>query len=321
MMKRPDNGMMNVSARPVIESNNWFLFGDALYWRAEEDGTEWARNSVSKTTDDTPELNVNAKKIDFEWDWGFRAGIGYNMEHDQWDTQLYYTWFRTEKSDHVSRILDTASPAILVPAYFGTFFIGGSHFQSDKITWKIHFNMFDWELGRNYLVSKNLALRPHLGVKGGWIHQSLHGHAKTFSDILLTYKDKNNFWGVGPSGGVNTKWNLGNVNTHFFSLFGDFAGALMWGHWDVNHHSFDIVNGEIKFKHLNKDQCAAMLQAFMGFGWETNFNGDQCHLAIKLGYEVQHWFNQLKLFPPTATARYNYDLSFQGGTLDVRLDF
>ena len=36
------------------------------------------------------------------------------------------------------------------------------------------FNIFDWELGRNFWVSKALSLRPFLGLKGGWIHQSIH---------------------------------------------------------------------------------------------------------------------------------------------------
>ncbi len=31
--------------------------------------------------------------------------------------------------------------------------------------------MLDWELGRSFYVSKHLSLRPHIGIKGGWISQ------------------------------------------------------------------------------------------------------------------------------------------------------
>lgn len=319
-MQRADGGMMNVSSYPMIDSHKWDLFADLTLWRAEQGGTEWSAENI----DDNGVGETTFKKTDFDWDWGFKVGIGYNMmKHDQWDMQLYYTWFRAEQETNAG----IAVPATLTattgvdPFFTGASDVNGSVFQSGENHWHIHYNMFDWELGRGYMVSKHLALRPHVGVKGGWIHQKVHGHFNTFNNVETTYEAKNNFWGVGPSGGINTKWELGNYETHYFSLFADFAGAWMWGHWDVHHESFDDTGVAQKSNNLSRDLGAVMLQGFMGFGWDTNFHDDRCHFAMRLGYEVQHWFNQLQFFPPGNAFRYNYDLTLQGGTLDFRFDF
>lgn len=319
-MQRPDSGMPNVSARPTIDSNNWFLFADATLWHAGEEGTEWAIANKNITT---AIGSQHFHQVHFDWNWGFKVGLGYNMDHDQWDTQLYYTWFHTDKKESAGIVRTaTATPNAGIDSIFTSpSHIGTSRFQSGSIDWSIHYSMFDWELGRNYLVSKHLALRPHVGVKGGWINQHVHGRFKDFNARFQTFHMDNDFWCVGPSGGVNTKWNLGNVNTHFFSLFGDFAGAFMWGHWELDQKQNDVVNFEQRYNNRSRNQGASMLQAFMGFGWDSNFHNDECHFGMKAGYEVQYWFAQNQLWNAHSHSALNGDLTLQGGTVEVRFDF
>lgn len=325
MAQRPDSGMMNVSSYPLMDSCKWDFFADVTYWRAEQGGTEWAFVNQDVTDDGVAFGEGNVKEVNFKWDWGFKVGVGYNdWTHDEWDMQLYYTWFRANKKD--SAAITTTSALSAIDGGIDPFFtfpnnIGASPFQSGQIDWKINYSMFDLDLGRGYMVSKHLAMRPHVGVKGGWIDQKIAGSFTSFTGLTTAYTAKNNFWGVGPSGGVSTKWELGNWETHFFSLFGDFSGAWMWGHWTVHHSFDDEALVPQRFTGLNKDLGALMVQAFMGFGWETNLGDDSFHLGVRLGYEVQQWFNQNQMFPPDEGFRYNYDLTLQGGTLDFRFDF
>ena len=58
----------------------------------------------------------------------------------------------------------------------------------------------------------------------------------------------NNFRGGGPEGGLNGKWILGNVNRHVFSLFGNFAGAFMWGHWTLKDKFIDILGSKTLYR-------------------------------------------------------------------------
>lgn len=336
------------SARPDSD-NGWYLFADALYWHADVGSTDWARK-VDDATVQTPAVPFAGAvhHLDFKWNWGFRVGIGVNMDHDSWDSNFYYTWFRTENSNAASVVQGTGTIVNLVTQQV----IDGQPSVSTIAgtnEWKIHYNMFDWELGRWYYVSRNLALRPHVGIKGGWINQDV---GYTFSGVNLADPDnpaaipatadfKNHFWGVGPSSGVNMMWVLGNAGDrqqHRFSLFGDAAGALLYGHFDVKHteSTFD-ADGALTFGNnlgnLSRNLAVPVLQTQMGFSWDTSFNNDRNHFMFKIGYEFQYWFrqNQQAVYMSQAgdvTAgqfaayrRASDDLALQGLTGEFRFDF
>ena len=119
----------------------------------------------------------NIQEVDFGWDVGIRAGLGYGMLHDQWKTKVYYTYFDTRGKDSIS-----SSPGAVHSTFLGNFYvyntdgsgISGPSYQKATIDWKIDFNMFDWDLGRSFWASPSIALFPFIGIKGGWIDQSIH---------------------------------------------------------------------------------------------------------------------------------------------------
>lgn len=347
----PDSGLPNTAARPVHKERSFDMFVEGLYWQVQEGKTEWALGTFDEDplADGTPVTKNHFKKVDFDWSWGFRGGIGYHMLHDEWDTQLYYTWLYTHKTDRFSQS-DTSSNAA-----FG--FSGVAHnqgqilsllslnpkngdvnFSNGKIQWAVHFNCGDWELGRNYNVSKYLTLRPHLGIKGGWIHQNIKGNfieetspssEGTPPTIgTLSFRYKNHFWGVGPSGGVNTSWYLGKGTSQSFSIFGDLAGALLYGRFHVREENFENSEpngewGEQKFSNLNRTLAAPVFQVATGISWDIKFSHDQYRFGIKLGYELQYWFrqNQLMSLADFMPQRLDGDLSLQGGTGELTFDF
>jgi len=330
MMQKPDSGMMNVSAHPTIDSHDWFVFGDVLYWHADEGGTDWAmRITQTNVGVGTGHRHLRNQDVDFGWDWGFRVGIGYNMVHDEWDTQLYYTWFQTKKEESVGS--EESAFSFVASTNVADIQIANSNYSNGEINWTIHYSVLDWELGRDYNVSKHLALRPHVGIKTAWISQHIKGH---FVEIGVAhdrdfFKMENEFWGVGPSFGANMHWNFGNYGSHYFGMFGDIAGALMWGHFDVDNEIENAVL-EVDFDNLNRNLMSTMLLGALGLSWDTNFHNDKCHFCMKLGYELQYWFRQNQMITllekNTITdfggwTRYSDDLKLQGVTLRARFDF
>lgn len=341
------------SARPC-SNVGIYLFGDALYWHADIGNSDWAfvnHNSAASVA------SGPNKDVDFGWDWGFRAGIGFNMDHDYWDTNFYYTWFRTT-SDHEHVNVSAPALAVDLTGEAGVFTTGSNHA-------KVNFNVVDWELGRSFYVSRSLSLRPHVGVKGAWIkNKSSENFTAGLATVVGTtaYHISNNtkFWGVGPSAGFNTSWWFGYVdalNTNenpnkatsglqnkgyagsrsHFSIFGDFAGALMFGHFSTKHRetatTTSILPGAGGFHptHLNRNLVVPVLSTVMGLGWDICFNCDKMHFGIKLGYEFQWWFRQSQRLivnggPGSSLATPRYfriaeDLALQGGTLELRFDF
>jgi len=309
------------SARPESD-NGWYIFADALYWHADIGTTDWAFKVDNSAA---VERRHRQRSVDFKWAWGFKAGIGANIEHGMWDTNLYYTWFHTSSRSRASNVAPDNVIAIIE---------GGSAFQSGRIKWSLHYSMFDWELGGWYYLNDVLAIRPHVGVKGGWINQDIKSPLVEASGNVDRGRFKNNFWGVGPSFGVNTLWVLGNAGKraeHRFSLFGDCGGALLYGHFHVKYaqpqySSVGTLVGGFEVKGLDRNLAVAMLQGIFGLAWDTDFNQNKNHFTFKLGYELQYWFRQNQLVKvingfANGTDRLSDDLALQGITAEFRFDF
>lgn len=308
----------NHSARMQHFVNKWAVSADVMAWFASEEVSSiWA--NVITLDDDV--LNINVPSFDFKWDYGFRLGLGSHLLHDQWDTFFYWTRFHTDARHSISPILQ-----LIPPQEFFAGFLSGDNPRSISATWSLSFNLADWELGRSYCISDGLSMRPFLGIKAGWINQSIHAQ---YDDLIIdeaftnnSGKEhlKNNFFGIGPSGGVNSTWNLYNCGSQFLSLFGDFSTALLWGTWMCS----DVYKNTLSYTscvNTKKTSLGSLaLRGFMGIKWETDINADKSHFAAKIGYEMQFWLNQLRI-NTFQLQRLQEDLTIQGITVCCQFDF
>jgi hypothetical protein len=329
------------SSRPCSD-NGFYIFADALYWHGEIGDSDWAfvNNGTTAGVPSGPN-----EEFTFKWNWGFRAGIGINLDHDQWDTNLYYTWFRNSASS--SNTVSVTAPAVAKELYNNS----AGTFTSGSATGELHFNVLDWELGRWFYVSNSLSLRPHAGLKGSWITlttgDSVTGLVGATPATSYTVSNENKAWAVGPSGGVNTNWYFGCGNTMdmrdghkgqvrsrpHFSIFADFAGALMFSHFKNTHSESGtsaagaVVSG-FNPTNLNRNVVVPVVTSIAGLAFDTCFDCDNMHLGIRVGYEFQWWFRQSqRIFVDAASTtspryvRTTDDLALQGLTIDVRFDF
>jgi hypothetical protein len=312
------SGLANISIRDQNPSCRWAASADFLAWFAsEETSSIWADViSVGNNTS-----TWAAKGFNFKWDYGFRLGVGYDLVYDQWDTLITWTWFRTD----VKHQIPFEPDASISPEFFAAYLSGDTP-QSMSARWDLLLNMFDWELGRSCWISKNLSLRPFLGIKGGWINQSIHAkyYNLTIKDVLTHNSGnehlKNNFWGIGPLGGINSLWKVRNFGSHFLDFFGNFSIASMWGTWHCSDVYKNTVSQTSSVNTKNSTLGALMFRGFMGIGWDIDFNASKSHFSTKLGYEMQLWVNQLR-FATFQVQRLHGDLTLQGITFNCRFDF
>jgi len=326
------------TSRPCNDVGIYF-FVDALYWYADIGNTDYAyvdTNSGTVSSGKTEQLN-------FKWNWGFKVGLGFDLDHDEWDTDFYYTWLVSKTHPNSFTVLDTQPAKSL-----NTNFDHLASIASGSAKARLNFNVLDWELGRWFYISDSISIRPFTGLKGSWINLketetfTPRGVLPTQEFTSYSAKNTSKSWAVGPSAGIKSNWYFGSGNTidpcdghvrsrPHFSIFGDFSGALMYSHFQ-NKHSEASVGGTTAFgftpSHLNRNLMVPVLTGFMGLAYDTCFNCDKYHFGIRLGYELQYWFRQNQRFAfddvatvPRYTRSTGEDLALQGMTLDIRFDF
>lgn len=304
-------GAKTPSAASQIDGYGLFITADFLWWKLYEGGTDYVFVD-KKAPAVTPNIGP-MKHFNFEWQPGFKVGVGYLFEHDGWDAYADFTYFKTEASHSFE------SDVLRFYPLFGqeSFPLFDLHAH-----WHVDFYDINLVLGRNFFVSKYLSLRPFFGLATAWIDQHRRFSGHRIFDNLIVLKGKNDFWGIGPRLGLDAQFFF----CENFSLFGNFFGDLLWGDFHVKEFE-DNKTSDFEFYNLryNLHRMVPAIGFGLGAAYETNLNGDRYHFMIKAGYENQYWWrqNQLPIFDSLSTAfeRWSEDLSLQGLTVEFRLDF
>lgn len=325
-------GAQTASARPTVANGyGFYLSFDVLYFQARVGGTEYAY------TDQDPAASLpvsgRLREMDFKWDWGFRAGVGYNFEHGNWDALANYTYFYNNSSTMVTgeqfgvvvpvrgsdEITDTPTNTFINDFYFA---------QKATAQFKFAFDRIDLELGRNFYVSRNLSFRPHLGLVSAWINLKEYVQYTGGTQIgnnTVHVKDRNDFWGIGPRVGANGKWYL----TNGFSLMGSASGALTYSYYEVQHkewYSAAPDTARIKLSG-NMHRFSPTAQIKLGLAYDAYIYNDKQHIGVSLCWDTQYWWRVNQMISTggqpnyTPISRYSEDVSLQGIALNVRWDF
>lgn len=314
--------LYNASSRAeVVDGYNLFLTGDLLYWKGEENGLTYALKS------DVPNGNLLSGKTDFkdpdfEWDIGFRIGLGYNIPHDNWDLYANWTHFNTGAHGSVNAERDDQLfPVWALPA--GP--LNTHAISRAKSFWKLSLNTLDVELGKEYYVGKSLSLRPHLDLRTAWIDQHFtvdyENPPNHFEDQVSM---KNDYWGIGPRLGLNLQWWLSKS----FSIEGGGAVSLVYGDFSI-HQREEVKKAPDDGIHLRHHLhiTRAMTDLGLFIAWDHMFFHNQFHLGVKLGWEQHIIFEQNQFFRfldpyfQGSIVSNQGDLTLQGWTFAGRIDF
>ncbi len=298
----------------VINGADVFITGDYLYWMAQQDNMQYATTGYSSSSDHSASQG-SVKNPHFRYENGFRAGIGFNLGHDAWDTLFNYTWFQ---SLHNKGSIHSKA-AILTPFEIED----NTSFTSAHSLWQIFFNSLDWELGRNFYISKYLSLRPFFGLKGTFQKQKFHNsYEKKIHSHDFVYKNqlKNSFWGVGVRSGLNTLWHFSGS----WSLFGDLGLSGVWGQFNTQRQDSHQLGSHPEitpiYEKNHDNTLTPVLELGLGIRKDAWFEQDRFHVNIQVGWEEQVWWNQNKFSLDRSMPR-DGNLFLQGLTARIRCDF
>lgn len=306
-----------------------FITADYLFWTVRQENMDYAfpvqfdaqLNTISKN---------RIQNLDFEFGSGFRVGAGLDFKHDGWDTYVNYTRFYPERM-HDSLTADDGE--ILFPTWhasnFAEFASGTFDFASQH--WHFENDVIDWELGRNFFISRYLTLRPFAGLKTAWQEQNQRlVYIDDVNHRRFTTKNHVHFWGIGIRCGLNSAWYVYKKN---LSIVADFALTGLWSRVKTSQNQdINFTTSEINPFHPRESfhTIRPVIEWMLGAQWESWLYDNGMKISLRAGWEEQVWFNQndlLEIFTNTvvggiySTKARGGNLSLEGLTIRGRFDF
>ena len=306
----------------VCGSWDFYVTGTFLWWQPIQEQMAYAETTYGAAS----ALVGKVHGLSFDWKAAFKVGVGYNWGYDGWDSYLQYTRSNTSMSS--SKTLGAGVNEVLHDLWN----LQDLGLAKNKVTskWDLDFNVFDLEFGRPGYFGTCLTLKPHFGLRGGWIDQS-NLITSQDSDLLSTYEGTftSKSWFVGPRAGIYTKWDIGEG----FRFFGNAAVSAFAQKFDkVTVREQQAANASLWYraqdlvaKHVNTS-----LDMVIGLAWGTYFDNNNWYFDLAIGYETQVWTEQNMMRHLQQMAFVTGDvtnvtkpgnLMFQGLNVTARFDF
>lgn len=323
------NDSLLKSSLALDDCCNFSLSGSLLVWIAHEEGLDYAIKNSGGTAFAN---NGDVKRINPDWDVGFRIDLGYQIPDCRMDLDLVWTRFHIKENNSAT-----------APQFGGLYSVwtipgaGLSAEEKAKAHWIMNYDELDLQMSGTFAPRSFLELSPLLSLTAIWVHQkfdiNLSGGSSSLNANALVIDDdidmKNNFWGIGPKLGLDTLWILGCG----FSLYGNFDTALLFGNFKLDQ-SENVqllgLNPEITYLNISHDKfwiSRALLHLDFGLRWDKFFCDRSTRLTLQAGWEELFLFgqNQLMRFQTVTAPGVNMptrgDLTLQGFTLKALFAF
>jgi hypothetical protein len=316
---------------PFNADQGWFVEESYLLMRPSLGDLEIGDMTTQKGVLHDADYHINVKTFDFDWNSGVRLGLGrYLPNHDKWDVSFYTTYFYGDSEEHEHGNLDQGKGLATSYNPFATILS-----EKTKAEWRMNYFVLDLMLGRQFAMTPQIIFHPYIGLRGALIYTDFQ--SRNFGDLIirsgsvltptagrLKVKMEEDFWGIGARAGTNFNYKF----TGNWSFLGNFAGALLYGHYHVREKSKSIrtVNGVQTLSSSksrdNDDAIRVNLDGAIGIGWEKWMKNNTVRIAPNLQFESTLWFDMNDFFKPTTTFSQDHGtLGLMGFSFNLQVDF
>ncbi len=348
----PSLNQGNAPVRPYTCDGDFEISASALYWKATQDGMEYAYKT-NNAPDTTLQISTGSSQNVFDlvsssylspkpqWNTGFRVGVAYNSSCDGWDVGIKWTRYKSRASslDQANTMdqsgqqfpVDGETLAVLWTAFQGVTGLnnlstatGFPPFASElRTNWETLFNIIDLELGREYYVSKYLKLHPFLGLRFGGFKQNFEMLIKGgyWSEYNLSF---NNLFQPALNGevtisnhyeglGVVSGFNLNWSISCGWSVYSNLGGAILFGRFDVIHNE-NARKAESPFGKIKVLETKNAFRASRGiFDFGLGLQWSSLICDCKYGVTAQLGFEEHLYFHQNQMWRVNREVGIENG--------
>jgi hypothetical protein len=317
----------------VQGNENIWVRADLLYWKAHEKSLVLTnKTSPVFTTDNYTKTKVLHPH--FEWDPGFRLGLGYYSPCSDWFVTFnwihYQTHVHQKRTTNSNDLTNVNNQQGMFPIWsLSNDIIAGDYVSNAFLRGKIYLDFYDFDFGRGFVCLNSLQLKPYVGIRGANVCQ--RAHVKYSGGIFVLeileggvslngtdhMNMKNDFWGVGPRAGIAPRYYLGGG----FSLYGDAAISGLWGRFHVRQKETYLQS--VRFSHRkNRTSYREIIDLALGLSWKACTCDQRYALYFQLGWEYHILFRQLELRRDAFhLVRGNRNLEVQGITACAGCEF
>lgn len=304
----------------------YFTNAEFLYWTVDEGALDYALKMQEPAFSNAATYATGRfKNAIFDWDPGFRIGIGHFNAPHFWDVTAQYTYLHAEGSNHAKA--PDESDEFLVGTWIGPdFSTTGSAIPLEHAHSHIHFkyNLVDFLFTRRFYPNPHLRLNLFGGATSAFIYQKWRVRYTDFDDNHSHIRNRWQFIGAGLRLGVHLDWYMG-WNLY---LTGTASTAILSG--EYKNRAFQKIESSslpVRNTHFRDIRLAYTTQFALGPSWQRSFTNFRTELF--LGYELTMWFNLHAIYrsslagAPASKDTYINDsaVGLQGLTFRWTMDF
>jgi len=257
-------------ARVNVEGNlDLFIEGSFIWWQPKEKGLAIGASSFLNMANNP----VNIFNFKANYKTGFKTGIGFHNNLDDWTIFAQYTWFNRDSHNTVER----------EDAFFSDWLYSTTTQAEAK--WDVDINFFELELSRANVNGKRVIFAPHVGIMGGWIDQkylisSIADEAKAFSDS----------WLIGPKAGVKTSWKIKSD----IKLIGNVSASVFYQDYTKVSYELKNIITDLFIERINMrtHNLTPNLNMAAGLAYGLYLYDNLWHFDFLVKYEFIHFWNQ-----------------------------
>lgn len=320
-------GVITPPVAPAVNNGaDVFLTADFIYWKAHQNGLEYAASGYNN---DWPGAPVAGAQVDTgtvkdartRWEPGFKVGLGLEFEHDGWDLYAQYTWLAPQSHSHDGNSITDTDTTYVVEPLLASGALADSALTSASSSWRLHYNVIDLELGRNFFLSRFLTMRPHFGLKSAWLNQRFnveYNYATALGSFVQDQvNQKQRSWGLGIRAGLQPVWHFARC----WGLYGDFAMSAMYTYFKDKLHeeAYTAAGVETDYREQRRSfhDVTPVLELGLGLTYMGWFYDEAYMFEVKAGWEEQVWFDTNHFLAGTTQG----NLTTEGFTLKVGFHF
>lgn len=266
----------------------FFLEGEFLYWKAVEDGLDYALKRDLVAEEFITDRKV--KEVEYDWHSGYRVGAGYRLPWS-WDIALRYTHYRSHDRDSAHTELPEGNVSDLDCTLVRQ---ANARILSGISRIKLRYNTLDLDFSRHHFAINRLHLVFLLGGRAAWIEQRWKNRfvPRPIAGSIPGVTSVDDNWriaGGGPRVGMEGNVALGAG----FAITGNAAISGIVARQKV-HFATVIPGGGLFMNRANfttkQTRFFPEFETGLGLKWSRYFN-NSWGLQLLIKYELLNWWN------------------------------